>query len=234
MVRTHVMFSTPRNVERWPLLLAVALAAMTAAHALQLALENASLFGDGRAAYTHFAQGPVVDLAVALFLFSIAMLAVQLARGTRTAAASDWMLPALQEIRAIGNRGAALRILSMQIPAWLAVEFAEQRLSGIAHPSFAAIFGLGHFTAPFVQCAIGCILAWALVAFSRTVCVHAHQLVRAARAVTAMFVVPLDKPSVNRASCDLAAIDPRRPKRRLFLALRLANRPPPAIAAARA
>jgi hypothetical protein len=228
------MLPTPRNLERWPLLLAVALAAMTAAHALELALENASLFGDGRAAYTHFAQGPIVDLAVALSLFSIAMLAIRLARAGRTAAAADWMLPALQEIRALGSRGAALRILSMQLPAWLAVEFAEQRLSGIARPSFAAILGLGHVTAPFVQFALGCILAWALVAFSRTVCAHANQLARAARAVTAVFVVRLDRPSVSRTSCDLIAIDPRRSKRRLLLALRLANRPPPAISAARA
>ena len=228
------MFSTPRSVERWPLLLAVALAAMTAAHALQLALENASLFGDGRAAYTHFAQGPVVDLAVALFLFSIAMLAVQLARGTRTAAASDWMLPALQEIRAIGNRGAALRILSMQIPAWLAVEFAEQRLSGIAHPSFAAVFGPGHFTAPFVQCAVAVVLAWALVAFARSLCAHAPHLARAAIAVSALFVARTHRPSMGSALRDLVAIDARRPKRRPLLALRLANRPPPAIAAARA
>jgi hypothetical protein len=229
------MFPTSRNLERWPLLLAVALAAMTAAHALQLALENASLFGDDRAAYTHFAQGPAVELAVALFLFAVAVLALRLVHGARTAAtASDWMLPALQEIRAMGNRGAALRVLSMQIPAWLAVEFAEQRLSGIAHPSFAAVFGLGHVTAPFVQCAVGVILAWALVAFSRTVCAHAHELARAARAVTAVFLGRLRKPSVGIALRDLIAVDARRPKRRPLLALRLANRPPPAIAAARA
>jgi hypothetical protein len=224
---------TTRSLERWPLLLAVALAAMTLAHALQLALENASLFGDGRAAYTHFAQIPTVDLAVALFLFTCAVLVVRLVRGS-SAMTSDWMLPALHEIRAMGNRGAALRILSMQIPAWLAVEFAEQRLSGIAHPSFAAVFGLGHVTAPFVQCIVGVLLAWALVAFSRTVCAHAHQLARAARAVTAVFVARLHEPSSGSAIRELIAVDARRPKRRPLLALRLANRPPPAIAAARA
>jgi len=229
------MRSPARHPERWTLLLAVALAAMSAGHAVELSLENASLFGDGRAAYTHFAQGPIVDLAVALFLFAIAVLAVRFVRSAwMTATPSEWMLPTLQTIRAMGVRGAALRIVSMQIPALLAAEFAEQRLSGIAHPSFAAVFGLGHVTAPFVQFAVGVIGAWALVAFSRTVCAHAHQLARAARAVTAVFVARLHRPSVGRTLRDLIAIDARRPKRRPLLALRLANRPPPAIAAARA
>jgi hypothetical protein len=224
-----------RHLERWPLLLAVALAAMTAAHALELALENSSLFGDGRAAYTHFAQGPAVDLAVALSLFTVVVLGVRLVRGARTIATqSDWMLPALQEVRALGIRGAALRIVALQILAWLAVEFAEQRLSGIAHPSFAAVFGPGHVTAPFIQLAVGIILAWALVAFSRSICAHAPQLARAAQAVTALFVARRHAPSVGSTLRDLVAIDARRPKRRLLLALRLANRPPPAIAAARA
>jgi hypothetical protein len=225
----------PRSLERWPLLLAFALAAMTAAHAFELALENSALFGDGRAAYTHFAQGPAVDLSVALFLFSIAVLGSRLVRGARAIAAqSDWILPALQEIRAMGNRGAALRIIAMQIPAWLAVEFVEQRLSGIAQPSLAAVFGHGHVTAPFIQCAVGLILAWALVATSRTVCDHAAQLVRAVQAVTAVFVARIPRPSANSTLREIVSIDARRPKRRLLLALRLANRPPPAIAAARA
>ena len=234
-VRTTIMFPTLRNLERWPLLLAVALAAMTVAHALELALENASVLGDGRAAYTHFAQGPIVDLALALFLFVLAVLAVRLVRGTQiTAKTTDWLLPALQEIRAMGDRGAALRIVALQIPAWLAAEFAEQRLSGIAQPSFAAVIGFGHVTAPFVQCAVGLIFAWALVAFSRTVCASAHQLARAARAVTAVFVARLHRPSAGSVLRDLIAIDALRPKRRPLLALRHANRPPPAKAAARA
>lgn len=233
--RTDNMFPTSRNPERWTLLLAVALAAMTAAHALQLAIENASLFGSGRAAYTHFAQGPAVDLAVALLLLTVAVLGVRLVRGARAIAAqSDWMLPALQEIRAMGVRGAALRIGAMQIPAWLAAEFVEQRLSGIAHPSFAAVFGPGHVTAPFIQCAVAVVLGWALVAFARSICAHAPQLARAAIAVSALFVARTHKPSIGSALRDLVAIDARRPKRRPLLALRLANRPPPAIAAARA
>jgi hypothetical protein len=229
------MPSPIRSLERWPLLLAAALAAMTAAHALELALENSSLFGDGLAAYTHFAQGPIVDLAIALFLFTVVVLGIRLVRGARTSATQpDWMLPALQEIRVMGIRGAALRIGAMQIPVWLAAEFAEQRLSGIAQPSFAAVFGPGHITAPIIQCAVGIIFAWALVAFSRSICAHAPQLARAAQAVTAMFVARLHTPSIAGTLRDLVAIDGRRPKRRLLLALRLANRPPPAIAAARA
>jgi hypothetical protein len=229
------MLPTLRNLERWPLLLAVALAAMTLAHSLELALENNSVLGDGRAAYTHFAQGPVVDLAVALFLFTVAVLAVRIVRGSRAdATPPDWMLPALQEIRAMGIRGSALRIVSLQIPALLAAEFAEQRLSGIAHPSFVAVFGLGHITAPFVQFAVGLLGAWVLVAFSRMVCAHAYQLARATRAAGAVFVARLAEPSAGSVLRELIDIDARRPKRRPLLALRLANRPPPAIAAARA
>jgi hypothetical protein len=44
----------------------------------------------------------------------------------------------------------------------------------------------------------------------------------------------LAEPSAGSVLRELIDIDARRPKRRPLLALRLANRPPPAIAAARA
>ena len=62
MYNDHCMLRSAR-LEKWPLLLALALAAMTAGHALELWLENLALFGDGRAAYAHIAQGPIVELS---------------------------------------------------------------------------------------------------------------------------------------------------------------------------
>jgi hypothetical protein len=144
------------------------------------------------------------------------------------------MLPALHDIRSTGIRGAALRIASVQLPALLLTEFAEQRLSGFAHPSLAAVFGQGHITAPLVQLAMVALAAWAVVRFSRSACDHVHQLTRAARSVATVFIRAPRRPGVRIALRTLAAPDASRPKRRALLALRIANRPPPAIAAARA
>jgi hypothetical protein len=223
-----------RQPEKWLLLLAIALAAMTAGHAVELGLENASLFGDDRAAYAHVAQGPIVDLAVALFLFAVGVLIVRLVRGAlANTASTDWLLPALEQIRSMGVRGAALRIVSVQLPALLATELAEQRLSGFAHPSVAAVFGQGHLTAPFVHVAIGIVAAFAAVALARMVCAHACELVRAARTVAAVFVSIPRRAAAHAALRAVATPDSMRPKRRPLLALRIANRPPPAIATAR-
>jgi hypothetical protein len=226
---------TLKHPEQWLLLLAIALAAMTAGHAVELGLENAALFGDDRAGYAHVAQGPIVDLAVALFLFAMGVLVVRLVRGALAHASSaDWLLPALEQIRSMGIRGAALRIVSVQLPALLATEFAEQRLSGVVHPSLAAVFGQGHVTAPFVQLAVGIIAACAAVAFARIVCAHAGDLVRAARTVAVAFVSIPRRPAVHAALREIAGTESIRPKRRALLSLRIANRPPPAIATARA
>src|SRR5450755_3130206 len=82
VVRFETMsISSARRLERWPLLLAVALAAMTAGHAVELALENSGLFGDALAGYAHVTQGPIVVLAVALILFAAGVLAIRLFRG---------------------------------------------------------------------------------------------------------------------------------------------------------
>lgn len=227
--------ASPRHLERWPLLLAVALAAMTAGHAVELALENMGILGDGVAGYNHVAQGPLAELAVALFLFAVGVLALRLIRGARpTNGSTDWMLPALQEIGALGIRGAAIRIASMQIPALLSAEFVEQRVSGILHPTFASVMGAGHITAPFVQFAMTAMAAWAVVAFARVVCAHASQLARAARTVTEAFAAAPKRPIVRVALRAILEFDASRPKRPPSLALRIANRPPPAIAAARA
>ncbi len=226
---------TAKHPEQWLLLLAIALAAMAAGHAVELGLENASLFGDDRAGYAHVAQGPIVDLALALFLFAMGVLIVRLVRGVLTNASSnDWLLPALEQIRSMGIRGATLRIVSVQLPALLATEFAEQRLSGIVHPSLAAVFGQGHVTAPFVQLAVGVLAALVAVAFASVACAHARELVRAARTVATVFVSVPRRPGVRAEIRALAATDSTRPKRRPLLSLRIANRPPPAIATARA
>ena len=234
-VPLDVMRWSARHPELWLLLLAVALAAMTAGHAVELGFENAALFGDDRAGYAHLAQGPIVDLAVALFLIALGVLLLRFVRGAFSSGShADWLLPALERIRSMGISGAALRIISVQVPALAATELAEQRLSGIVHPSLAAVFGHGHVTAPFVQLAFGVIAACAIVACARFLCAHAGELVRAARTVAVIFVAMPHRPAVHAALRLLAANDSTRLKRRALLALRRANRPPPAIATARA
>ncbi|HKW45476.1 MAG TPA: hypothetical protein VJN22_07450 [Candidatus Eremiobacteraceae bacterium] len=217
------------------MLLAAALAAMTAGHALELWLENLALFGDGRAAYAHVAQGPIVELSAALFVFTLSLLAVRLMRHAASAneASGDWLLPALREIGARSVGDAALRIVSIQIPALLAAELIEQRVSGIAHPTLGAVFGNGHVTALFLQIALGILAAWSVVGLSRTACAHARQLARAAHSIGAVFLAPPrhDVGVTLRAQVD---VDSGRPRQRSLLAFRIANRPPPAIAAARA
>ena len=229
------MFPSARHLERWPLLLAVALAAMTAGHALELRLENAALFGDGRAAYSHVAQGPIVEISIALFVFTLSLLAVRLIGGASAAngPSEDWMLPALRQVSAMGTGGAALRILSIQIPALLAAELIEQRLSGMAHPTFNAVLGNGHVTTLFSQVVIGIFAAWAVVGLSRVACAHARWLARAARSIGAVFLA-LPRHDVGVSLRAQIEIDSSRPRRRSLLAFRLANRPPPATAAARA
>lgn len=208
---------------------------MTAGHAVELWLENALVFGDDRAGYVHVAQGPIVDLAVALFLLAVGVLVVRLVRGAlANASSADWLLPALEHIRSMGIGGAALRIVSIQFPALVATELAEQRLSGIIHPTVAAVFGQHHLTAPFVQLAIGVVAACVTVACARIVCAHAGDLARASRTVAVAFVSMPHRPAVRAALRTLAAADSVRPKRRPLLALRIANRPPPATASARA
>jgi hypothetical protein len=222
-----------RYAAYWPLLIAFALAAMASGHALELALENASVFGDGRAAYSHIAQGPAEFFILGLTLVAIVALAVSLARsiGPRQATSAS-IVPDFAALRRLGASRIALLIGSAQFPALIATELCEQRLSGFAHPGLAAIFGVGHVTAPFIQLAMTALAALALAALARMSCEHADDLLRAARTIAKILVVEPQR--TPRAA--LVAFAFARAEHPIDhpLAFRLANRPPPAIAAARA
>jgi hypothetical protein len=134
--------------------------------------------------------------------------------------------------RRIGSSTIALVIAGIQLPTLIATELCEQRISGFAHPGLAAIFGAGHVTAPIIQLAMTALAALTLAALARMSCEHADDLLRAARTIVRIFVVrPRRTPRAALVSCVFARVEHPIDHP---LAFRLANRPPPAIAAARA
>jgi hypothetical protein len=222
-----------RRTAYWPLVTAFALAAMVSGHALELALENAGLFGDGRAAYSHMAQGPAGLFMLGLALVALVALVVSVARSLGTHRATSLsIVPDFVALRRLGGSRVALLIAGMQIPALIATELCEQRLSGFAHPGLAAIFGAGHLTAPIIQLAMTALAALALASLARMSCEHADDLFRAARAIAKIFVVA--RPQAPRAALVASVFARAEHPVDHPLAFRLANRPPPAIAAARA
>jgi hypothetical protein len=222
-----------RRAAHWPLLLAFALAAMVSGHALELGLENAGVLGDSRAAYSHVAQGPAGLFTLGLLLVALVALAASIVGsiGSRQATFAS-IVPAFAALRRLGPTKIALLIAGLQFPALVVGELCEQRISGFAHPGLAAIFGAGHVTAPVIQLAMTLLAALALAALARMSCEHADDLLRAARTITRIFVAPFHQPpsdALVAAICARAEHPVDHP-----LAFRLANRPPPAIAAARA
>jgi hypothetical protein len=222
-----------RRAARWPLLIAFALAATVFGHAIELALENAGVLGDGRAAYSHNAQGPIEFFILGLTLFTIIALAVSVFRsiGSRQATIAS-IVPAFAALRRMGTSKIALLIAGVQFPALIAAEICEQRVSGFAHPGLAAIFGAGHVTAPIIQLAMTALAALALAAFARMSCEHADDLLRAAHAIARIFVIAVRQ--APRAALVASVFARAEHPIDHPLAFRLANRPPPAIAAARA
>src|SRR5580704_170968 len=162
-----------RRAAHWPLLIAFALAAMVSGHGLELGLENADVFGDGRAAYSHIAQGPAELFILGLTLFAIVALCVSFVRsiGSRQATFAS-IVPAFAALRRMGTSRIALLIGGLQFPALIGIELGEQRISGFAHPGLAAIFGAGHLTAPIIQLAMTALAALALAALARMSCEH--------------------------------------------------------------
>ncbi len=226
-----VMRSYARRAALWPLVVAFALAAMVAGHAIELAVENAGLLGDGVAVYKHVAQGPAEMVMLGLVLFAIVALSISIVRNIdsrQTTAAS--IVPALHALRRLGTGRIAVRVAVIQFPALIAAELAEQRLSNFAHPGLAAIFGWSHWTAPVIHCVMALIAAAALASFARMSCEHAEELVHAARALVRFLIVaPQEAPRLDAA---VASREPVERRQDHPLAFRIANRPPPAIAAA--
>lgn len=227
------MHSLLRRAAHWPLLAAFALAAMVSGHALELALENAAVLGDGRAAYSHAAQGPAGLFILGLTFCALVALAVSVLRsiGSRDATYAS-IVPVFAVLRRSGAPNISLMIAGLQFPALVATELFEQRLSGFAHPGLAAIFGAGHITAPIIQFAMTALAALALAALARMSCDHADDFLRAARAIARIFTAAFHQSrggALVASICEHAERPIDHP-----LAFRLANRPPPAIAPARA
>src|ERR1700736_90059 len=59
----------------WPLIAALALAAMVSGHALELWLENLRVLGDGRASYAHSLQTFAIEAALVLLVVGLALIA---------------------------------------------------------------------------------------------------------------------------------------------------------------
>lgn len=228
-----IMHPLLQRAAHWPLLVAFALAAMVSGHALELALENAGVLGDGRAAYSHVAQGPAGLFILGLTMFAVVALVVSVvcSIGSRNTTIAS-IVPAFAALRRVGPFRMALPIAGLQFPALVATELFEQRLSRFAHPGVAAIFGAGHVTAPIIQLAMTALAALALAALARMSCDHADDLLRAARTIARILTAARHQPrsaALVASICERAERPVDHP-----LAFRLANRPPPAIAAARA
>jgi hypothetical protein len=208
----------------WPLIGAVALAAMVSGHALELWLENLRILGDGRANYAHPAQTFAIETAAALFVFVLALIAARLVRcAIKDGNGSDCLVPALDGILRLGPVRTGLALVSTQFGALIGVELLEQRWSGLSG-SVSAIVGPGHFTAIAVHVFVGFIFALALYRVSRFVHVQTRIVVGA----ITMFlrrVAPERSASTGAAHLAFRGLTsgPRPP----LLALGLANRPPP-------
>jgi hypothetical protein len=214
-----------RRFALWSLVGAVALAASLAAHALQLTLENAHVFGQIRSAYAHGAQGPMALTAFALALFGAILLvrrAVSALDDRRTD--PDWLLPALTRVRDLGAWRCIGVVLGVQLSAFCAGELIEQAASSYRQFGFGAFIGASHPSAAVVQLAVGIVAAALLWLFAREACRQVRAIARIAEAI----IVWLARPPRARIAPALRALSllaaaPAPP----LLSLRIANRPPP-------
>jgi len=141
---------------------------------------------------------------------------------------ADWLVPALHDVGRIGPSRLIALTVGLQLAFLTAGELTEQALSSHDGVSLAAIFGVGHLTAPLVHALIGALAAWLLLAFARAVCAHVADLARLALAVIAWIRRPLPvrcAPALRRLA--LRSESPAPP----LLARHSASRPPPAATA---
>jgi hypothetical protein len=210
----------PRNSRLHYLLIAgVALAAMTAGHALTAGL-------GALAVYRHIAQGPASDLAAVLFATGVwAAVARLLKAGLSGERRQQRALAAFDAIRAMGPARVAAAIVPLQLLALASGESLEQRAAGVSVAGLAAIFGSALVWAPVIHIAIGSAAAIALWLASSEICQHANDALRRIAAIAAWLapergVRGSTYLTINRA-CRLVAAAP--------LSTRSANRPPPSI-----
>lgn len=213
----------------WLLIGAVALGASLAGHAAQLAIESAHLFGSTLALYSHSLQTPIGYLVFGALVLAALFIGRGILEGVRDQFEdADWLVPALDAVARIAPGRLIALVVGLQLASLTVGELMEQTLSSYNSIGLAAIFGPGHFTAPFVHAAIGVLAAWLLLAFARTVCARVADIARFALSVMAW----ISRPSRVRCSPALRSLAlrsecPAPP----LLARHIASRPPPAAAA---
>ena len=165
---------------------AAALIASLSGHATQLALERARLFGDAPAQYSHSLQSPIATVALAMIVIAAFLIAKGVIESVRDDFdGAEWLVPALDAIRAIDALRLVGVVLCLQIASLVIGELAEQALSSYDAFGLAAIFGPGHLTAPFVHVVMGCGIALLLRAFARAVCFRIDAVAHVARLIIA-------------------------------------------------
>ena len=213
----------------WLLIGAVALGASLAGHALQLTIESSHLFGSVRALYSHSLQTPIAYLVFGGLIVAALLIGRGILEGVRDQFDdADWLVPALNAVAQIAPFRLIALVVGLQLASLTIGELTEQTLSSYDAIGLGAIFGPGHFTAPFVHVLIGTLAAWLLLAFARTVCARVADLARFALSVMAW----IRRPSRIRCAPALRTLalrseSPAPP----LLARHIASRPPPAATA---
>jgi hypothetical protein len=198
---------------------AAALLAMTAGHALVLALAPAT-------GYRHGAQTPALEMAVALAIAAVIAAIRRVVHALRRQRPQpDWALPSLTTIRALGIPRVAIAVVSLQTIALFVGESLERHAAGLPIGGFAELVGSAWLFAPFVHLAIGAIASVALISTARAVCAHVAAAIALVCAVLA-WLSPLPRAfALTLQQNVFAIVGPQRHP----IAHNLANRPPPAF-----
>ena len=214
-----------RGALGWPVVSVAALAAMLVAHSIELRLEDLHFWGDSRAGYLHVGQAAVAGLAC-LLLAVLAFGALHRTFLLLTGAlrASDYAIADLDRIARLKLSNVIARLIPIQIGSLITVELLEQRLSGLQQSSIGAILGSGHITVPIIHLIIGLLASLAVWKFARVVAARSRQV---AEALVSYFLPPPSLDGINVGAVRVANVCATR-ARQPVIALRIANRPPPA------
>lgn len=202
------------------LICGVAFAAMTAGHALVLALGPAT-------GYAHIAQAPTLELALVLAIATVAAMAQTLLRWLRESPdQTDWALPAVSAIRSMSPARVIAAVVAAQSAALFAGETFEQHASGVTLGGIAGLYGSTLPIAPLVYLAIAVAAGAILWLAARAVCEHIREAVVFVRAAIAWLSREARSNAPNIDRFVFVSCGPQRKP----LAHKLANRPPPASA----
>ncbi|MDQ6780469.1 MAG: hypothetical protein M3Z37_04860 [Candidatus Eremiobacteraeota bacterium] len=212
-----------RSLAGLPLLCAAAWLAAAAGHGVQLGVESLRWFGEARASYAHSAQSIVLETAI--FAAGIGIFAAfRRLWPRRSFTPSSLALPTLAEVLRLGRARSVAFVLSFQFISVTAIELLEQRLSGAAHPSIAAIFGPAHVSAVFVYAIVGIVLALATYAFADAVVLRSRRIAcMLGSFVRRLQNGPISSPLFTPRCTFIGAAFGGAP----LLSLGIANRPPP-------